>query len=134
MATGPGSLSGPAIDYGRAMCLPETDKSHDWTTLTAAQQQCVGEVGSTFEQKVKEKMGVPGGGDPPAPTEHHETAPIHGPTGQTLGTVDFDRGVVTVCWTAPPAGTQKGCDFVGYGFDAYVSAQMLLDALGFTTG
>lgn len=133
MATGPQQLSGPAIDYGRAMCLPDTDKSHPWDQLTPGQQQCVREVGGTFEHKVEEKMGYQGG-DPPVPTEHHETAPIHGPTGQTLGQVDFDRGVVTVCWTQPPANTPKGCDFVGYGFDAFVSAQMLLDSLGFRTG
>lgn len=134
MATGPRTLSGPAIDYGRAMCLPESDTDKDWAALTSAQQQCVGEVGGTFEHKVEEKMGYDGTTDPPAPTDHHETTPIHGPTGQTVGQVEFDRGIVTVCWTAPPPTTAKGCDWVGYGMDAYISTQMLLDSLGFRMG
>lgn len=135
MAQDPGNLSSPALDYGRAMCLPAHAAGKAWDQLTPSEQQCVTEVGGTFERKVEQKMGFANGpADPPAPTQHHETAPIHGPTGQPVGQVEFDRGVVTVCWTAPPAGTDKGCDFVGYGLDAFLSAQLLLDTMGFRTG
>jgi hypothetical protein len=127
------TLSGPAIDYGRAMCLPAAQKAAPWDQLTPSEQTCVTEVGRTFEEKVEARLGYQGG-DPPAPPEHRETAPIYGPTGQPVGQVEFNRGVVHVCWQTPPAGTQPGCDFVGYGFDSFVSAQLLLESLGFRTG
>lgn len=134
MATGPGNVSEPALDYGRAMCLPEADQYKLWDQLTPDQQRCVGEVGGTFEHKVEEKMGFTNQTTDPPDRGHSETTAVRGPTGQQVGTVDFDHGVVTVCWTAPPPNTAPGCEFIGYGLDGYLSAQLLLDTLGFHTG
>jgi hypothetical protein len=128
------TLSGPAVDYGRAMCLPATTKAAPWTQLTPGQQACVTEVGGTYEHKVDAALGVPNTPARAAPTVHRETARIFGPTGQNLGTVEFDRGLVTVCWQqAPTAGTTPGCDFIGYGIDTWLGAQSLLESLGFRT-
>lgn len=135
MAHEPDNLSSAGLDYGRALCLPVEAAATPWDQLSPAEQACVQAVGGTFERKVEQKLGFAGGPpDPPGPPAHTESTPIAGPTGQRVGSVEFDRGVVTVCWTSPSGGTPPGCEFVGYGLDAYLSAQLLLDALGFHTG
>lgn len=120
------TLSEAALDYGRAFCVPESESGVPFTQLPTDQQTCVARVGETWANKVEQKMG---GGLPAAIPVIRRTT-LGGPQGQSVGTLTFADGAVTLCMTPQGQPGTGSCQVVGWGHDAFDAARQTLQALG----
>lgn len=115
-----------AEHFGRAICLGPGDEYKQLSELNPEQRKCVQDVGMGWENAIVSKFET----RIPA-TSITEDASLIGNTGEKIGSLKLNNGVVTLCFnTGSKEYPTPKCGQIGAGFDSFVAAQQILGLMG----